>query len=84
MTTSIARRAQIRGAMAEAVFLAEMDRLGFVLADPPRPGFLWEWTHPDTGARRYIMRQGESYATRLGTLRDELEAGRIHHREMSL
>jgi hypothetical protein len=61
--------------MAEQVFLSVMQRLGFTICEP-RPGMLWEFEHPDTGERRYVMRAGEVYSVAIERLREELAAGR--------
>lgn len=68
-------RAARRGAMAEAIFLAEMDRLGFELASD-WSGCLWAWVHPATPGRVYSMGYGQQYADTFRRLSHELEAAR--------
>jgi hypothetical protein len=64
-----------------AALLDAMRRVGFVqCADPsidcPRPQALAEWTHPDTGARRYVWWFGDSASGSFGRMIGELDAGR--------
>lgn len=59
-------------AMPELILLAEMDRLGFVLI-PARPGFAFEWRHPRTGPRCYVLRRGGNPADALQRFRMELK-----------
>lgn len=72
-TLSWTERAQRRGAVTEREFLAAMKRLGFALTDP-LPDCIWTFTHPLTGARRYAMRNGETYRVALPRFQTALRA----------
>jgi hypothetical protein len=73
MTLSWTERQARRGAVTEREFLATMDRLGFSLTDP-LPDCIWTFTHAFTGARRYAVRNGETYRVALERFRTALRA----------
>lgn len=67
-----------RGAITRNEFLSRVALAGFVEV-PSRPGFMHEFTHPDTGARHYCVRAAQGgYARSLASMQDELQAGRVY------
>jgi hypothetical protein len=68
---SASARAGRRGGITLDQFLLAMHRLGFAVV-PPGPGMLHEFTHWQTGERRYSMPLWNSYSRTLERLQDEL------------
>ncbi len=61
-----------RGGITEDEFLERMKTAGFQVWGTPRPGFMWEFTHPDTPRRLYSMAIRETFSAALARFEGEL------------